>query len=55
MTTENGSLIYIDKKGKVLDYAYRTMNGTELGNVTQDIYIFNKKMYIIRRTERPMP
>ena len=47
MTTENGSLIYIDKKGKVLDYAYRTMNGTELGNVTQDIYIFNKKMYII--------
>lgn len=47
MTTENGSLIYIDKEGKVLDYAYRTMNGTELGNVTQDIYIFNKKMYII--------
>lgn len=47
MTTENGSLIYIDGAGKILPNAYKSMNGAELGNVTQDLFIANDKMYII--------
>lgn len=47
MTTENGSLVYIDAAGKVFDYTYKNTNGTELGNVAQDLFIYNEKMYII--------
>lgn len=47
MTTENGSLIYIDPAGKLFDYVYRSINGVELGNVTQDLFIYDEKMYII--------
>ena len=47
MTSENGSLIYIDGEGNVMDYVYKSINGTELGNVTQDLCIANGKMYII--------
>lgn len=47
MTSENGSLIFISPKGVVTDNVYFKVNGTELGNVTQDLYIYNKKMYII--------
>ncbi|WP_236264034.1 DUF5074 domain-containing protein [Dysgonomonas sp. Marseille-P4677] len=47
MTTENGSLIYIDGGGNVFDYAYKNINGIELGNVTQDLFIRGDKMYII--------
>lgn len=37
MTTENGSLTYITADGYVFDDAYKTVNGTELGNVAQDM------------------
>lgn len=47
MTTENGSLIFISPKGVVTDSAYFRVNGTDLGNVTQDLFIKNGKMYII--------
>lgn len=47
MTTENSSLIYIDVTGQVFDYAYKNINGTELGNVGQDLFICNEKIYII--------
>lgn len=47
MTTENGSLIYITPDGQVLDYLYRNMNGNELGNVTQDLFVKDGKMWII--------
>ncbi|HBG41920.1 MAG TPA: hypothetical protein DDZ96_01010 [Porphyromonadaceae bacterium] len=47
MTTENGSLIYISPTGEVFDDAYLNVNGTELGNVTQDLFIKDGKMYII--------
>lgn len=47
MTTENGSLIYIDGKGVIGDYIYQAMNGSALGNATQDLFIHNNKMYII--------
>ena len=47
MTTENGSLIYITPQGYVVDNAYRRVNGTYLGNVTQDMYFHDGKIYII--------
>lgn len=47
MTTENGSLTYITPEGYVVDDAYKTVNGTELGNVAQDMDFCNGKIYII--------
>ena len=47
MTSENGSIIYITADGRVIDYAYWRMNGSELGNVAQDLFISGGKMYII--------
>lgn len=52
MTTENGSLIYITPEGEVLDRAYYNMNGRELGNVCQDLFIKDGKMYIISQNGR---
>ena len=47
MTTENGSLTYITPDGFVIDDAYKAVNGTELGNVCQDMAFDNGKIYII--------
>lgn len=47
MTTENGSLTYITPKGEVIDDAYKLANGTELGNVSQNMCIHDGKIYII--------
>lgn len=47
MTSENGSLIYITATNQVIDRAYWRMNGSELGNSTQDLCIADGKMYII--------
>ena len=47
MTTENGSLTYITPEGYVIEDAYKLINGTELGNVCQDMYIHDGKIYII--------
>lgn len=47
MTSGNGSLIFISPEGVITDSAYFKVNGTSLGNVTQDLYIRNNKMYII--------
>lgn len=47
MTTENGSLTYITPEGYVIDDAYKTVNGTELGNVAQDMTFYEDKIYVI--------
>lgn len=47
MTTENGSLIYISANGAVFNRIYANANGRELGNVTQDLFIKDGKMWII--------
>lgn len=47
MTTESGSLIFITPDKQVLSHLYFTMNGRHLGNVTQDLFINNNKMYLI--------
>lgn len=47
MTTENGSLTYITPKGEAISNTYKLVNGTELGNVSQDMCIHDGKIYII--------
>lgn len=47
MTTGNGSLVYITPEGYVVDDAYKRVNGTELGNVAQDMCFYDGKIYII--------
>lgn len=47
MTTENGSLIFIDRKGVLTDSVFWRENGEELGNSTQDLYIHDGRLYII--------
>ncbi len=47
MTTENGSLTYITPEGYVIGDAYKAVNGTELGNVAQDMAFCNGKIYVI--------
>lgn len=47
MTTENGSLTYVGADGLVLADAYRTVNGTQLGNVAQDMAFCDGKIYVI--------
>lgn len=47
MTTENGSLTYITPEGYVIADAYKAVNGTELGNVAQDMAFCNGKIYVI--------
>lgn len=47
MTTENGSLTYITPEGYVVDDAYKAVNGTELGNVAQDMAFYGGKIYVI--------
>lgn len=55
MTTENGSLTYITPEGYVVDDAYKTVNGTELGNVAQDMSIYNGKIYVITQNGSENP
>lgn len=55
MTTENGSLIYISPDGQVLENVYRNANGTQLGNTTQDLCIYDNKIYIISQNGRTNP
>ena len=47
MSSDNGSVIYITANGRLINYAYWRMNGSELGNVGQDMFIADGKAYII--------
>jgi hypothetical protein len=49
---ENGSLIFINSRGEITDSVYWRVNGTELGNVSQDLFIANNKIYIISQSGR---
>lgn len=42
-----GSLVFINSKGQVTNKAYELENGGRLGNVCQDLFIKNHKMYIV--------
>ena len=47
LSSDNGSVIYITANGRVINYAYWRMNGSELGNVAQDLFIADNKIYIV--------
>lgn len=55
MTTENGSLSYISPSGTVVADAYKTSNGTELGNVCQDMSVAGSLLYIISQNGDQAP
>lgn len=54
MTTENGSLIFISPKGAIADSVFFKVNGSPLGNVSQDLFITNNKLYIIAQNGNRM-
>ena len=54
MTSENGFLTFISPKGEVTDSVYYKVNGSSLGNVTQSLFIADKKMYIISQNGNRM-
>lgn len=48
MTTVNGMLVYYDKAKKEYQNVFKNANdGLEIGNVVQDIYIANNKIYLL--------
>ena len=47
MSSDNGSVIYITANGRLINYAYWRMNGSELGKWGQDMFIADGKAYII--------
>src|SRR5690554_3489535 len=55
MTTENGSLLYIDTNGQVYDKVYNNANGASLGNTAQDLFIDGDKIYIISQNGKTNP
>lgn len=44
---ENSSLSFINPKGVITDSVYFKVNGTELGNGSQDLFISNGKIYFV--------
>ena len=47
MSDQNGRLCFIDEKGNYTTDAYYKVNNSYIGNVLQDIYIHNGKIYMI--------
>jgi len=47
MTTDNGALIFISSAGQVFNNIYANVNGKELGNSAQDLFIKDGKMWIL--------
>ena len=48
---ENGSVIFISSAGEITPNAYKSVNGKEIGNVTQDLYIADSKIYFISQNQ----
>lgn len=46
-TDETGTLTFVDSKGIAVDSAYYRVNQTLLGNVCQDLFISENKIYIL--------
>ena len=47
MTSENGSIVYFDQYGRYHEQVYEQVNDNEVGNVLQDMYMANGKIYFI--------
>lgn len=44
---ENGSVTYLAPDGSVVEHLYRTVNGTEPGNTSQDLWLCDGKYYLM--------
>lgn len=47
MTTENGTIVYFDQYGRYHQNVYEEINGNEIGNVLQDMYMANDRIYFL--------
>lgn len=47
MTSENGTIVYFDQHMRSHENVYEQINNNEIGNVLQDMYMANGKIYII--------
>ncbi len=47
MSNETGTLTFVDSEGTVIDSAYYRVNQTLLGNVCQDLFISDGKIYVL--------
>ena len=47
MSNETGTLTFVDSKGIAVDSAYYRVNQTLLGNVCQDLFISDNRIYIL--------
>ena len=47
MSSENGDLAYLDMRMKEYNSVYKTANNKECGNVLQDMYIADGKVYLL--------
>lgn len=47
MTSENGTVIYFDQHMRYHQNVYEEMNNNEIGNVLQDMYMANDRIYFI--------
>lgn len=50
---EMGSLVYISPAQKGFEQVYATINGRPLGNVCQDLFIKDGKIYVVSQTKNP--
>lgn len=47
MTSENGTIVYFDQHMRYHEKVYEEINDNEIGNVLQDMYLANGKIYFI--------
>ncbi|WP_295912589.1 DUF5074 domain-containing protein [uncultured Alistipes sp.] len=47
MTSENGTLLYFDQHMRYHQHFYEDANQSEIGNVVQDMYMANDRVYLI--------
>lgn len=47
MTSENGTIVYFDQHMRYHEKVYEEINDNEIGNVLQDMYMANGKIYFI--------
>lgn len=52
MTSENGSIVYFDQHGRYHERVYEQINANEIGNVLQDMYMANGRIYFLTQNGR---
>lgn len=55
MSNETGTLLYITPEGELIDSIYARVNGSLLGNVTQDMKFYGDNVYFISQNGNKAP